>query len=103
MPYAGRHQPWRERVGDYLPVGREATSRSPPEHCQALHAIGVSTRQPLHERRQVGVVGPELVGLSPPSEHAVGAYELHQHEQEERLRDVEREGCCGDAHRATLP
>jgi len=84
-------QPRRQRIRRPGTASRERNQEQAPEQRQAFDAVRVRPGEPLHERRDVGVVGLELVRPSTARENQMAAQDLHDDEQQQRPTDEQRE------------
>ncbi|GAB2812242.1 hypothetical protein GCM10027021_41040 [Dyella kyungheensis] len=80
MAYASKQEPRSQRVSKPGTSGRNGCKQEAAKDGKPFNAIGMRAREPLQERREVGVVRPEFIGFGASGENKIGANDLHEHE-----------------------
>ena len=84
-------QPRGERIGYFCSTRCKRHYKEAAKNRKALHAVRMRSGKPLHERRDVRVIGFELIRAGTAREHEVAAQSLHEDEQQQRPGDEQRE------------
>lgn len=81
---ARQEQPRRKSVRNARAICEQRDDQEASEYGQPFNAIGVGASKALHERREVGIVRPELVAGNAPACHQSATKDFHKDYKEQR-------------------
>jgi|SRR3954464_13867133 hypothetical protein len=87
LDHSRTQEPQCQWVGHLGSASDERYNQKTSENRQALKAVRVRSRETLHERRDVGVLGIELIRARLAGQYEIAAQHLHDNEQKEGPRD----------------